>query len=178
MADTDEWSAPFHDIDTVTAVPYGDLHTVSPFVATPEHAIHTILHHLQLTPQDFLVDLGCGHGTINVIAAKKYSVRGLGVDIEPGLVEIAKENAIKEGVENLVEFRVEDVLQTDLSGASVVVSFLVPRHLKQIASKLKDFLTRGGRLACYHYPLQGVEPSKVIKLKEQFNKSIFFYNQS
>ena len=39
MTDTDtDWSAPFdnEDVSSVTPVPYGDLHTVSPYVATPQ----------------------------------------------------------------------------------------------------------------------------------------------
>ncbi len=34
--------------DLETPVPYGDLHAVSPFVATPQAAIDTILNHLKV----------------------------------------------------------------------------------------------------------------------------------
>jgi len=176
MADA-EWSAPFQEIDTQTTVPYGDLHVSSPFVATPQKAIDLLLERLKVRDSDFLIDLGCGHGTVNITAAKTYGAGGLGVDIEEELVNIATENASVANVQQLVHFRKEDVLDTDLSPATVVVSFLVPRHLKLIKTKLVEFLSRGGRLACYHYPLQGVAPSQVVKLKEDLDESIFIYSK-
>jgi hypothetical protein len=39
-------------------------------------------------------------------------------------------------IEFICYFRQEDVLDTDLSQATAVVSFLVPRHLKLIKPKL------------------------------------------
>ena len=75
----DTWAAPFDNAECslVTPVPYGDLHSVSPYVATPQvrlcsiyllyHCYHVsqaavdlILTELQLTDEDYLVDLGCG----------------------------------------------------------------------------------------------------------------------
>ena len=174
--DTDEWIAPFDECSSdVTPVPYGDLHTVSPYVATPQAAIDLMLAELSLTSSDYLVDLGCGVGSINITAAQTYSTPGLGVDIDTDLVNTAQKTAADEGVDDLVRFRVEDVMITDLSQASAVVSFLVPRHLKLIKTKLEQFLNKGGRLACYHYPLQGVKPSKIVHLKEGLDKNIYIY---
>ena len=41
------WSAPFDndDVSSVTPVPYGDLHTVSPYVATPQVGQSGSRHH-------------------------------------------------------------------------------------------------------------------------------------
>ena len=50
----DAWSPPFHEVETQTAVPYGDLHALSPFVATPLKAIDIILENLDLDSKDFL----------------------------------------------------------------------------------------------------------------------------
>ena len=75
----------------------------------------------------------------------------------------------------MVTFKVEDVSVTDLTKATVVVSFLVPRHLKLLKKKLKDFLCAGGRLACYHYPLQGVTAYRIVQLKEGLDKNIYIY---
>ena len=173
----DEWNAPFSsdDCSAVTPVPYGDLHSVSPYVATPQAAIDLILTELKLGQSDFLIDLGCGVGTINICAAKKFQTAGLGVDIDKDLVEEATKLSKQAGVAQLCNFQVQDVLDTDLSRSTAVVSFLVPRHLKLLKSRLVEFLGSGGRLACYHYPLHGVEPYKVLQLKEGMDKQIFIY---
>ena len=128
-----------------------------------------------MSDSDYLVDLGCGVGSINVTAASRYGVTGLGVDIDPDLVGRATEAAEKAGVEHLVTFRQEDVANTDLSQATAVVSFLVPRHLKSLKHKLLTFLDGGGKIACYHYPLTGATRHDVIELKEGQDKYIYIY---
>jgi len=175
----DEWNAPFSsgDCSNITPVPYGDLHTVSPYVATPQAAIDLILTQLDLEQDDFLIDLGCGVGTINICAAKRFSTGGLGVDIDPDLVDQATHFSQTAEVANMVKFEVKDVLDTDLSQATAVVSFLVPRHLKLLKSRLVHFIEQGGRLACYHYPLQGVTPTNVLQLQEGVDKNIFIYRK-
>ena len=173
----DSWSAPFDndDCSTVTPVPYGDLHNVSPYVATPQAAIDLLLSELSVTSSDLLVDLGCGVGSINITAARRYNTPGVGVDIDPDLIKTCEVSAKEAGLDHLVTFRVEDVENTDLSEATVVVSFLVPRHLKLLKPKLLEFLSSGGRLACYHYSLQGVTPHKIVQLKEGMEKNIYIY---
>ena len=138
-------------------------------------AIDLILSSLAVTSSDYLIDLGCGVGSINVTAATQYGVTGLGVDIDPDLVGQASKAAEEAGVDHLVTFRQEDVADTDLSQATTVVSFLVPRHLKSLKQKLLTFLDSGGKIACYHYPITGVTPHDVIELKQGHNKYIYIY---
>ena len=116
--------------------------------------------------------------SINITAAVRHSTPGLGVDIDPELVARAEAAAREAGVAHLVTARVEDVAVTDLGPATAAVSFLVPRHLKLLRPKLTTFLERGGRLACYHYPLHGVTPSKVLTLKQEMEKNIYIYKNT
>ena len=69
----------------------------------------------EVTRQDVVYDLGCGDGRIPIAAAKKYGARGVGVDIDPKLIDEARANAKAAGVEALVEFRLEDAMTTDVS---------------------------------------------------------------
>ena len=102
----DEWLAPFSsECNAVTPVPYGDLHSVSPYVATPQAAIDLILEELKLNSEDFLIDLGCGLGTINISAAVKYKTPGLGVDIDKDLEQMPKKNPPKEKTRCLISIR-------------------------------------------------------------------------
>ncbi|HEY7216911.1 MAG TPA: methyltransferase domain-containing protein [Candidatus Binatia bacterium] len=57
---------------------------------------------------DILYDMGSGDGRVVIEAAKKYGIRAVGVDLNPELVAKARENAMKEGVGHLVEFRAQD----------------------------------------------------------------------
>merc|ERR550534_2068841 len=100
----------------------------------------------QLTAEDFLVDLGCGRGTINICAATQFKCGGLGVDIDGALVDEARKEAEEKGVGQRVEFREEDVATTDLTSATAITSFLVPRQLRILQPTLLKFLARGGKL--------------------------------
>ena len=51
-----------------------------------------------MTSSDFLVDMGCGTGDINITAANKYRVPGLGVDIDNDLVSQAQTYAAEAGI--------------------------------------------------------------------------------
>ena len=59
---------------------------------------------------------GCGDGRI-VIAARKCSAQGVGVDIEPYWVAESQANAKRSGVEHLVAFNLQDATSADLSPA-------------------------------------------------------------
>jgi methylase of polypeptide subunit release factors len=51
----------------------------------------------KISKTDVVYDLGCGDGKIVHAAAKKFGARGVGIDINPDLVKVANENAVKGG---------------------------------------------------------------------------------
>src|SRR5207245_11450622 len=73
---------------------------------------------------DVVYDLGWGDGRVVIAAAKKYGVKAVGFEIDPGLVKLAQENVRQQGVEKLVEIRQQDFMTADLSKATVVTSYL------------------------------------------------------
>ena len=56
-----------------------------------------------------VLDVGCGVGMTPCYIAKRYGCRVVGVDIRDSMIGRSKERAIREGVEDRVEFRVADV---------------------------------------------------------------------
>lgn len=81
-----------------------------PFVPSPMVVVHRMLKLAEIKKDDIVYDLGSGDGRIIIEAAKKYGSRGVGIDLNPELVETARANAAKEGVSHLVEFRAGDAL--------------------------------------------------------------------
>jgi len=75
---------------------------------------------------DVVYDLGSGDGRIVIRAAKKYGVRGVGIEIDPDLVRRSRLKAGDEGVGDLVEFRDQDALTVDVSPATVVTLYMLP----------------------------------------------------
>jgi len=95
-----------------------------PYVQTPMEIVERMMRMAEVGRGDYLIDLGSGDGRIVVEAAKR-GARGLGVDLDPGLVKLATENATRAGVGERARFEVRDIFETDLSGATVVAFYLL-----------------------------------------------------
>ena len=112
----------------------------TPFVTTPQNVVDAMLELAQMHRGDRLLDLGSGDGRIVITAAKRFGVPGLGVDIDPRLVQMARSTAAREGVGALTRFEVQDLFDTDLTQASVITLYLLPDvndMLKPRLQKLK-----------------------------------------
>ena len=56
----------------------------------------------------YVLDVGCGVGLTACYLARTYGCHVVGVDITLGMIDRANERAAKEGLLDLVEFRVAD----------------------------------------------------------------------
>jgi SAM-dependent methyltransferase len=106
-----------------------------PYVQTPMEIVERMMRMAEVKKGDYLIDLGSGDGRI-VIEAAKRGARALGVDIDPNLVRHATESAQKAGVADRAQFRVRDIFETDLSGATVVAFYLLPEVNAKLLPKL------------------------------------------
>jgi precorrin-6B methylase 2 len=85
------------------------------------------------------MDLGSGDGR-TVITAAKRGARALGIEYNPDMVALSKDNAQKAGVTSRAQFENADLFQTDFSKATVITMFLLPdinRKLRPTILKLK-----------------------------------------
>ena len=62
------------------------------WIPTPDLFVTRMLRLAQVTPQDFVIDLGSGDGKI-VIAAAREGARGLGIEYNPDMVELSRRRA-------------------------------------------------------------------------------------
>ena len=118
----------------------------------------------QVKKGDVLYDLGSGDGRIPVTAAKKYGIRAVGVDIDPERIMEAKENARKNGVTGLVQFRQEDLFKTDFHEASVVTLYLLPDLNVKLRPRLLAELKPGTRIVSHQFDMGTWKPEKKIEL--------------
>jgi len=88
-----------------------------PFITTPDEVVQRMLQLAQTRPGDLVVDLGSGDGRIVIAAARAFGARGLGIEIDAGLVEKSRANAVRAGVAERVSFVQGDVLAADPSCA-------------------------------------------------------------
>ncbi|MEO8145784.1 MAG: methyltransferase domain-containing protein [Betaproteobacteria bacterium] len=125
----------------------------TPFVVSPDAVVERMLYLAQPKAGDRLVDLGSGDGRIVIEAAKRFGATGLGVDIDPRLVTLARANARRAGVEALTRFEIQDLFETDLRGVNVVTMYLLPEVNLQLVPRLIAQLKPGARIVSHDYDL-------------------------
>jgi len=118
-----------------------------------------------VTKDDVVYDLGSGDGRIPIIAAQKYGARGFGIEIDPALVERAKQNARDAGVADRVTFISGDLFTADLSAATVVTLYLSPSVNRELMAKLRA-LRAGTRIVSHEFPMPGWTPDLTKQVDE------------
>jgi hypothetical protein len=145
--------------------------TGGPYVPTPPAVVEAMLELAGVGRRDFVVDLGSGDGRIVLAAAKKFGARGLGVEIDPQLVAKSNEAARRLGLAERARFVVRDVLEADLSGATVVTLYLFPEMMKALQPKLLKELKPGARIVSHDFEFGGWKPDRslVIETGEKYD---------
>jgi SAM-dependent methyltransferase len=131
-----------------------------PFVPSPMIVVERMLQLAEITKNDRLYDLGSGDGRIVIQAAKKFGIRGVGIDLNPELVEQARRKATEEGVSHLVEFRAADGLTVDISEATVVTLYMFKWFNNQMRPKLQR-LKPGARIVAHDFDIDEWKPTRI-----------------
>ena len=121
------------------------------YVPTPQTVVDAMLRLAQVTSADVVYDLGSGDGRIPVTAALAYGARGFGVDVDPDRIRESNEYARRAGVSDRVQFRRQDVFDTNVSDATVVTLFLLPWMNMQLMPRLQRELRPGARIVSHHF---------------------------
>ena len=139
-----------------------------PFVRSTPEVIDRMLELAQVRKGDLIYDIGSGDGAIIIRAAKKYGVRGVGIEIDEGLVAKARANAFQEKVQDLVEFRSADAFTVDVSPATVVTLYMLPDFNAKLRPILDRQLRPGTRVVSHDFEIPGWVPDKVELVKGDF----------
>jgi len=141
-----------------------------PYVPTPQVTVDEMLRIANVGPQDFVLDLGSGDGRIVITAARKFGARGLGVDLDSGLVAEADGNAREAGVESRVRFLEQDLFDTDLGQATVIATYLLPFVMLKLRPRLLQ-LKPGTRIVSHDFDLGEWRPDR----KTYLRKNVFLW---
>jgi len=131
-------------------------------------------------PYDCLYDLGCGDGRICIEASKKYDCRSVGCEIEEKLVEEFRNGVLSENLEEKVKIIHGDLLDLDLSEATIIVVYLLPDAVDMIKPKLLEALRRGCKLICNTWgPKSSIlQPSKRVQCGFCDNVTLLYYDRN
>jgi SAM-dependent methyltransferase len=153
-----------------------------PYVPTPWPIVDEFLKMADIGKDDLVYDLGSGDGRLVITAARRYGARGVGIEIQPQLVELANKQAAEAGVSDRVSFRTEDLFKADYRDATVITLYLLPRFVPLLVPKFRAELKPGSRIVSHDYPLTPWPPDKVMTFdvpeKEQISgttRTVLYY---
>jgi len=141
---------------------------------TPMTVVGAMLELAQVRADDVVYDLGCGDGRIVIEAARRFGARGVCVDIDPRRIAEARANARREGVEDRIRFIEENLLETNLSDATVVMLFLSLDLNSILQPKLLKELKPGARVVSHWHRMGDWEPQKTVHAQGPFRSHEIF----
>src|SRR5262245_40730060 len=131
------------------------------WVPSPQALVDRMLDIAKLTPNDFHMDLGSGDGR-TVITAAKRGATAVGVEFNPNMVNLARENAKAAGVSDRATFIEGDLFQADISKANVITLFLLPDINLRLRPKILD-LRPGTRVVSNSFDMGDWTPDQTIQ---------------
>ena len=153
--------------DVPSAAPLSQRRPDVPYLPTPPDVVDAMLAFAQVTAEDVVYDLGSGDGRIVIAAARRYRARGVGVEIDPKLVAVARENVASAGVRDLVTILEADVFLTDLSRATVVTLYLLPEVNERLRPKLLRELRPGARIVSHDFVMGEWRPDATTRVRDR-----------
>jgi cyclopropane fatty-acyl-phospholipid synthase-like methyltransferase len=117
----------------------------------------------EVTSADVVYDLGSGDGRLVILAAQKFGARGVGIELDPRLVEIARTVAREGDVADRVRFVEADLFTADISEATVVTLYLSPNMNRRLGPRLQRMLRPGARVVSHQFSMPGWTPDRTVK---------------
>ncbi len=145
----------------------------APYVPTKNKLLKKILSDADIKKGDLFMDLGCGDGRIVRFAVEHVGVHGIGVDINPGLIQWARFKTMLKHLKHC-EFNVGNILKTDVSKADVIYLFLLPKFLHSVVPYLKNECKKGTIIISHGFELTEWK-DKQIKLRTDKPFYTYYY---
>lgn len=135
-----------------------------PWVPTREELLDMVIRLANVRSEDIFYDLGCGDGRVVLRAVKEGVKKAVCVEINPTLIERAKENAKAMNALDKIEFVNEDFFKANLSEASVVYMYLLTSVNKALRPKLEAELKNGARVVTLDFEIPGWRPVQIVEV--------------
>ncbi len=134
-----------------------------PWVPTRDELLDYIMKLARVGEGDVFYDLGCGDGRVAIRAAKE-GAKAVCIEINPTLIEKAKENAKNENVYDRVVFINEDFFKVPIGDATVVYMYLLTSVNRALRPKLESELRDGTRIVTLDFEIPGWRPVQVVEI--------------
>lgn len=138
---------------------------LAPYVPSPEDVVERMLRTAEVKQGDTVWDLGCGDGRIPIMAAQKFGAKGVGVELDDDLFAKTSAHVKELKLEDKVKIIHGDLLEQDLTGATVVTLYLLPLSNEKVRPRLERFLKKGARVVSHDFEMAGWKASKTEEME-------------
>lgn len=132
------------------------------WIPTPDEQVRRMLRLAQVTPSDYVIDLGSGDGKI-VIAAAREGAQGLGIEYNPDMVALSRRLAQQAGVAERARFEKADIFESDFSRATVLTMYLLPHLNLKLRPRILA-LKPGTRVASHEFRMGRWAPDESSRI--------------
>lgn len=133
------------------------------YVPTPQEAVDAMLKVAKVGKSDIVYDLGSGDGRIPITAVQKFNAqRAVGIDINPVRIKEAEANLKAANVGNRVRFLNQDLVESNISEATVVTLYLLPSLNVKLLPKLLSDLKPGTRIVSHAFDMGSWKPQQTL----------------
>lgn len=124
----------------------------SPWWRTSKRIARIMCKLAKITNKDVIYDLGSGDGQA-LLAAAKLGARGVGIEIDPFRVWTSKMLFKFKGIDLKMKVVRKNFFEVDLSDATVIFAYLVPKTLARLKPKFLKELKPGTRIVTFVYKI-------------------------
>ena len=140
----------------------------SPWWRTNKRTARAMCELARVGKDDVIYDLGSGDGTALRVVIKEFGAKGVGIEIDPLRFFISSMLLHSNKLSDKVQIRRKNFFDVDISDATVIFVYLVPKALNRLLPKFKKELKKGTRIVSYRYeinlPLKKYDKENDIRL--------------
>jgi predicted RNA methylase len=125
----------------------------APWWSTNRKIAQAMCRLAKLNKDDIVYDLGSGTGTALMVAIKEYKAFGVGIEIDPLRYLFSKTRFKINGLDKKIRIIKKNFYDVNISQASVVFVYLVPRVLNKLVPKFLKELKKGTKIVSYRYQI-------------------------
>jgi SAM-dependent methyltransferase len=103
--------------------------------STPQRVVDEMLRLAELTTEDIVYDLGCGDGRVVKTAAKRWGCFARGIEIDPEVAKIARENCKGLTTARIIE---GDIRKFNYRRGSVFIIYQEMELMREVLPKLSE----------------------------------------
>lgn len=138
---------------------------LAPFVPSPAPVVEAMLELAGTREADTLYDLGSGDGRIVLEAAQRYGARAVGIEIDMELAKKTQRQIDDLRLQNRAQIIHGDMLQQDVSEATVVTMYLTGASNERLRPWLEAQLKPGTRVVTHDFQIRGWKADAVEDIR-------------